>query len=238
MKHLKQKNEEILKPIVQATVPLLVYYLVNQGVVIFLMLVLQRYPQTENIGENALLYLKTAVQMLGMLLAALSVLSFYQKEHIYAKEFHQEKKIAKMGTLSAAGIVITGIITALVINYIFFITGFMEYGDRYSQVAERQFSLPLWLAFLFYGILSPVAEEVVFRGIFYRFLRRNMTEIAAVVGSALMFGAFHGNVVQMLYGTIMGVFMALIYSKFEQILAPILFHSAANTVVYLMSYFF
>ena len=59
----------------------------------------------------------------------------------------------------------------------------------------------------------------------------------AVIGSALLFGAIHGNLVQMLYGTIMGIIMAILYEKYGKLLAPILFHGAANIAIYVCVYF-
>lgn len=212
--------------------PVLLYELVNQSVVSLGVILFRGVLEGENIAAMEPLYVQTAIQMFGMFLAALSVLSFYRKENFYAPK----SKGKSISAGSVAGILGTGAGIALLLNYLFVVTGFIQNSEQYQKVAERQFSLPFWLAFLFYGILSPFAEEVLFRGILYRFFKRTMNQKIALFGSALVFGAFHGNPVQMVYGTLMGIMMAWWYEKEGRLLAPILFHGAANTAVYLISY--
>lgn len=232
----KKQNMSII--LMQGILPLCIYYLVNQCVVILGISTIQLgLPnlQTDSMIE---MYLRIAVQMTGMFLAAFSLLPFYKRE---TKIFEKTEEKQGENTLSVRNgllIVFMGALFSLGLNFMFSVLGFLQSSPGYNQVAQRQFSLPFWLAFLFYGILSPWAEELVFRGVFYRVLKRNMAEAAAVLGSALMFGAFHGNLVQFLYGSMMGVVMALLYGRFQNLLAPVLFHGAANIAIYTVSYFF
>ena len=139
---------------------------------------------------------------------------------------------------NAVGIIFLGIILSLGLNFLFAVSGFLQSSETYNQVAERQFSLPLLSAVLLYGIWSPLVEEVMFRGIVYRVLKKYFHQMVAVFGSALIFGLYHGNSVQLVYGTIMGIVMALLYEKHQTLIAPILFHGAANTAIYVVTYFF
>lgn len=147
-------------------------------------------------------------------------------------------KQKKLTWKNAVGTILGGMAISLGLNYLFAVSGFLQSSETYNQVAEKQFSLPLWKAFFAYGIWSPLKEEVIFRGILYGFLKKYLPVMAAVFGSALLFGFFHGNLVQMVYGTIMGIIMALLYEKYQTLIAPILFHSAANTAIYVVNYFF
>ena len=219
-------------------VPLFIYSLVNSTVVSVGVGILQSFLEKEMMSQRGFLYGQAGIGMLGMLLAAVSVLHFYQREEHYAKKNKEEKKKVSFLGRDVALILALGAGTSLFLNWIFTLIGFMQNSKAYQQVAEKQFSLPFWLAFLFYGMLSPWAEEVVFRGIFYRFLKRHTGARFAIIGSAVMFGVFHGNVVQMVYGTMMGIFMAGIYEKYKNLWAPVLFHGAANTAVYFVSCFF
>lgn len=139
---------------------------------------------------------------------------------------------------SAMGSILLGIVFSLGLNFLFAVTGFLQSSETYNQVAARQFSLSLWRAVILYGVWSPLVEEVIFRGIGYGILRKYLPKMAAVFGSALIFGLYHGNVVQFVYGTVMGIVMALLYEKYQTLIAPFLFHSAANTAIYIVTYFF
>lgn len=236
-KHTSNK-QSIAAILMQGMMPLCIYYLVNQCVVILGMSGIRLYFQNLQADSLAEIYLRTAVQMAGMFLAAVSLIPFYKRESIISKEWEKTQGGKGLSVRNGTVIVLAGALFSLGLNFLFSVLGLLQSSSSYNQVAQRQFSLPFWLAFLFYGILSPWAEELAFRGVFYRVLRRNVTEAVAVLGSALMFGAFHGNMVQLLYGSMMGSVMALLYRRFQNLLAPVLFHGAANIAIYAVTYFF
>lgn len=149
-----------------------------------------------------------------------------------------EEKQKKFTLKNAIETILFGVVLSLCLNYLFAVSGFLQSSETYTQVAERQFSLPLLQAVLLYGIWSPLVEEVIFRGIVHGVLRRYLPKMIAVFGSALLFGFYHGNSVQLVYGTIMGIVMALLYEKHQTLIAPVLFHGAANTAIYIVTYFF
>lgn len=109
-------------------------------------------------------------------------------------------------------------------------------SEAYEQVAGIQYSVSLPVGLVIYGILTPFTEEVIFRGIIYNRIRKYFPLPVTIFASALIFGCFHGNVVQMIYAIIMGMAIALVYELYGRCLAaPILFHCTANIVVYLLS---
>ena len=86
------------------------------------------------------------------------------------------------------------------------------------------------------GILTPVAEEMVFRGAILRSLLipfRRMPWVAIVL-SALLFGMVHGNVAQFIYGTILGLLLGWMYHRSGSIVPGIVLHWVNNTIVYVV----
>ena len=130
---------------------------------------------------------------------------------------------------------ILGAVAALCFNIMFALLGITGSSGEYAQVAQKQFALPLWTGIFLYGVISPFTEEVVFRGIVYNRMDRLFGRTIAIIGSALLFGAYHGNIVQTLYGFILGVLIAVLYERYGSFLVPVLIHSAANIVVYIVS---
>lgn len=109
-------------------------------------------------------------------------------------------------------------------------------SQAYEQVAGIQYSVSLPVGLVIYGILTPFTEELVFRGIIYNRIRKYFPLPVTMFTSALIFGCFHGNIVQMIYAIIMGMALALVYEIYGRYLAaPLLFHCSANIVVYLLS---
>lgn len=109
-----------------------------------------------------------------------------------------------------------------------------KYSPTYQEVAQLQGDIPLWLGILSYGILAPLGEETVFRGIVYGQLKKICAVPLAIFLSGLAFGLFHGNLVQAVYATAIGIVLALVYEIYDNILIAMLFHGIANLFVYLL----
>lgn len=78
------------------------------------------------------------------------------------------------------------------------------------------------------GFLVPVTEEVVFRGLLYRRMKKYLPTGAALVMAAAIFALYHGNMVQILYAFPMGFVILLAYEKYPSLAVPVVFHMAAN----------
>ena len=93
------------------------------------------------------------------------------------------------------------------------------------------------VGYLAIGILVPIAEELVFRGAILRTLlnlfNKNMHWIAILI-SALLFGAVHGNRPQFVHATLIGLFLGWMYYRTGSIIPGIVFHWINNTVAYVM----
>ena len=109
-------------------------------------------------------------------------------------------------------------------------------SEAYEQVAGVQYSVSLPVGLVIYGVLTPFTEELIFRGIIYNRIRKYFPVPVTMFASALIFGCFHGNMVQMMYAVIMGMALALVYEIYGRYLAaPLLFHCSANMLVYILS---
>lgn len=68
--------------------------------------------------------------------------------------------------------------------------------------------------FLYASILAPIAEEVLFRGYVLRSLRP-FGKRFAVFGSALLFGLFHGNLLQTPYAFLVGLILGYVTVEYS-----------------------
>ena len=146
-------------------------------------------------------------------------------------QFHSTKEIDK---LSIVPMVILAAAIAIGMNGVLTLTELYRFSPTFQRVSEMQFDTPVWLGIISYGILAPLGEEIVFRGVVYGQLRKVLKAPYAMVLSGLAFGLFHGNLVQAVYATVIGCLLALVYEWYGTIAAPMLFHSVANLFVYVM----
>lgn len=101
--------------------------------------------------------------------------------------------------------------------------------DGYEQVSQLLYSGNFIIQMIFIGIVVPITEELIFRGLVYTRAKQYMrSTLPAMLFCALLFGVYHGNMVQGIYAFIIGFLMAYIYEKFDTILAPIIFHICCN----------
>ena len=79
-------------------------------------------------------------------------------------------------------------------------------------------------------IAAPIIEEILFRGIIFKSLHRISPAWVAILVSSLLFGAYHMNIVQIVYATFMGLIAGIIYEKKNNLIFPILVHLANNLI--------
>ena len=116
------------------------------------------------------------------------------------------------------------------------LTGFVDKSQAFQQVVEHQAATSLLVAFFTSGLVAPIAEELLFRGIIYGYVRRFFDVRTAVVGSAILFGIYHGNMVQSVYAVLMGYLIAYAYEYFGEFKVPLLAHMGINILAILISY--
>lgn len=128
--------------------------------------------------------------------------------------------------------VILAFSASLGLNALLTLTGFAERSQSYQEVADRQYGVAFAVGLVLYGLISPMAEEVVFRGVIYNRLRRLYYPALSIVLSGVLFGIFHGNLVQGVYGACLGMLMAYLYERSGCLGISFLFHAVANLAVY------
>lgn len=78
------------------------------------------------------------------------------------------------------------------------------------------------------GVLVPVMEELLFRGLVYQRMKKYFPVSVSILLGAAVFALYHGNMVQILFAFPMAVVMLLMYEKWKCLLVPVVFHMAVN----------
>lgn len=79
------------------------------------------------------------------------------------------------------------------------------------------------------AVIPPIVEELLFRGMVLHGLRKYGDGFAVVV-SAILFGLYHGNFVQMVFAFFAGLVMALVVVKTGSLWTSILIHFMNNSI--------
>lgn len=221
--------------------PCLLYYLAYNAaylIFVFVQSVLQE-RMGEGYGQWMTAHAATVTGVVGgmcMLLGILPLTSMLRRELAERNASASRQPVSRYKMTDWVKKIIVTVLLAfsasLGLNALLTLTGFADSSQAYQEVAERQYGVAFGIGIILYGVISPLAEEVVFRGVIYNRLRRFYGPVIGVVVSGIFFGAFHGNLVQGVYGACMGILIAYVYERQGSFFFPVLFHAAANLAVY------
>ena len=80
------------------------------------------------------------------------------------------------------------------------------------------------------AILPAVVEELLFRGVIFKSLKK-YGPLLAILLSSLLFAMYHLNPMQLVYQFVMGVVFSVVYLKTNNLLYPIILHFVNNFAI-------
>lgn len=93
-----------------------------------------------------------------------------------------------------------------------------------SDLSSNWFNMVVF--YLAFTVITPIKEEIIYRGILYGFLDKNFNFWIGIIGSSMIFGILHTG--HFLSATIMGMVFVLLYKLTRSLVVPILFHIIWN----------
>ncbi len=90
------------------------------------------------------------------------------------------------------------------------------------------------ILFLTVAVFPAIVEELLYRGVLYRYLRGHGVQFAAIA-SSLIFGLAHMNFLQLIFATVLGLVCCYIYEATGKIRYSMLLHLLNNSIVVLFS---
>lgn len=140
------------------------------------------------------------------------------------------KDVLRVAGIPWGYVVLLGAGACVAINNLINLSGLAGLFPSYGEVSQALYAPSVPVQLLCTGIAIPAAEELVFRGLGFYSLRCRFSFWPSALLSALLFGVYHGNAVQGIYAFLLGLLMAWLLESTESILAPYVFHVAANFV--------
>ncbi len=141
------------------------------------------------------------------------------------------KKYENVDTIKYLLIVPVGLFVMLSANiFVSLLTAFMPKAmtDTYNATEKIIYDSSFTVQLLAAAIVAPIIEELIFRGIIFNRMKNVFMYPMAIIFSSFIFGVYHGNFVQAPYAFIIGIIACLLYDRYRNITAPILFHMSAN----------
>ncbi|PAF16298.1 CPBP family intramembrane glutamic endopeptidase [Terribacillus saccharophilus] len=118
------------------------------------------------------------------------------------------------------------VIAGLIETYAFGIT---QGSENTSSILDAVREVPAFV--LIVVVFAPILEEIIFRKILFGEIYKRTNFFVAVLISALVFGAVHGDFLHLLQYFVMGVVFAALYVQTKRIIVPIITHGLMNLMV-------
>ena len=196
-------------------------YVVGQALIIFLLLTGQGLGQVERYSLAA-----TGITGLVIMPIALWLMRLDEKKGGYYRGGRFKRR---MRSAEVVWMLLLGMSVCHMAKMLLSMLQIARLFPGYGELSERVFADQNLLAMLFWvGLVAPIAEELIFRGLIFRRLLDDMRVGWAIGISAFFFGIYHGNVLQFLYAGILGACFAYCYYRLRSLWAPILLHIGAN----------
>lgn len=154
---------------------------------------------------------QAVVMLEGAVASSLILFYFYRKERTLG--IPRVQISLQAGVLSAA--------LCLLLNLLL-LSGASD--ETSKEIYQSSFVIQILTA----GIAIPAAEELVFRGMGFLRLRESMGFFPAALVSSIVFGIYHGEMIQGVYAGVMGFLFAWLAEKGNGAFLPMLGHMAAN----------
>lgn len=202
-------NKKVIN-IWEGTYPLIIYtFLVS-----FLAEIIVKYTTLEHLGTMA-------VQAIAKFICIFPMLYFLNKAPRRGAKTKNKLKDIFL-------IIVVAVCLNIAFNNIISLTPLKDWSASYSDVETSIYSAALLWQVISAGIIAPILEEIVFRGILFRNYRASLGAWPAIILSAVIFGLMHYNLVQFVYAFLLGIFFAYLVEKTGELWTCILAHITAN----------
>lgn len=210
------ENKLRLKAVVWEIIfPIVLYYIVFLSTMYFAFAF---------IGRTAATYMTAQIIAAAVTIPFMYFASYKPTQEMFA----QKPKISKELALNVLFVIVITLLISFALNNIISMTPLVQMSNGYAQANENFYGSTLVLELIGSAILSPIMEELVFRGIVFGNLRKLTGLAQSVVLSALLFGLIHFNIVQFTYAFLLGIVLALFMYKSGHMYAAMIGHITAN----------
>ena len=111
-----------------------------------------------------------------------------------------------------------------------------EWIDSYTESASQLSNGGLIVSTIVTVITAPIVEEMTFRGYMYKGLKTGMPMFAAMLISSWVFGLVHGEVIWVIYASLLGLVFTWTTEKCGSLLASMIVHMTFNLFGVLTQY--
>lgn len=161
------------------------------------------------------------------------MMPFYKQDRALAGFGGIRDRFTKKSILFALSAVVIVACVSIALNNLISMTPLVDASAGYKEANANFYGSTIVLELISSALMTPILEEMVFRGILFTRLKSMLPKIPAIVVSALIFAAVHFNVVQFIYAFLLGIVLAILMDLADHVYPAIIGHVTANLIAVL-----
>lgn len=152
--------------------------------------------------------------------------------YLLKKHYTENKKINKIKCSNYLLIMVLGVLVSGIASIVFYnINGIVKFTNTYEIPDVSLLSL-----IIVGGILTPIIEEYMFRGIIYKNLQKENSKMLSIIVTSILFAAISNSIDGMIYSFALSFLLIYVYEKYESLKAPIILHITSSIFQILLIY--
>lgn len=165
------------------------------------------------------------------------VFFFLWLQRLKDRSGYGEKK-RNIGGKDILCLVLLGIVLQFVVSVLLglILPFFPETNAAYQELVENLVPGNSLLSFVITGLLAPIGEEFIFRGVTISLMEEEISFGWINLMQAFLFGVYHMNLVQFIYAFAIGMILGLVLKKYRNLKACIIVHGTINILANVLSY--
>lgn len=181
----------------------------------------QLYLEVYDMLSNNTLLISGIVSLICIMIFYRTVLKEWKKRTYRIQMLESDGKMYIFTAMISVGF-------TLAVNLMINAYGLFKYNWDFAKVSQLIYSEPLYMQILVIGLIMPVCEELLFRGVIYERIFQSGSERAALILTSILFAFFHGTWVQVIYAFFFSCLMIYAYQRCGTFKIPLLFHILSN----------
>ena len=186
---------------------------------------------------NSILSLTNIFLLISSLLTILILILIYKVKN---RNYKEELQIVRTNKLNIFYAIFMGICCWLfnsgVLNLVEEAGLFSNHFEYMNEILAPISQGSILISMITVGIIAPIAEEFLFRGVIYNTLNKKISIKWTIIIQAILFGVFHGNLVQGTYATLLGLIFGYVTYKTKSLWPAIIMHMANNLTANIVSF--
>ena len=120
--------------------------------------------------------------------------------------------------------ILLGISISFIYNILIYnINIFINFTDAFNKS-----NIPIYIQIISSGLVGPIIEELIFRGIIYNKLKEFNKPMKAIIICSIIFGIIHFNIMEIIYAFGVSFLLIYLYEKTKSLIYPIVMHMFLN----------